>query len=148
VDHVLIGELAARTGVSQRALRYYEQQGLLSAARDPNGYRRYAPDAVRTVARIRGLLAAGLSTDVIRGVLPCVGGGEPIELELCPDLVRTIRRELAEMDARIGELQQTRGNLAGYLPTPESTDQACTGPLATTSVGTAGIVRPGSRDTA
>jgi DNA-binding transcriptional MerR regulator len=116
VDHVLIGGLAARTGVSQRALRYYEQQGLLSAERDPNGYRRYGADSVRTVARIRALLAAGLSTDVIRDVLPCVGGGDPIEMELCPDVVRTIQRELAQMDARIGELQCSRSALAGYLP--------------------------------
>ena len=118
MDHVLIGQLAAQTGVSQRALRYYEQQGLLSAERGPNGYRRYSPDSVRTVAQIRRLLAAGLSTDVIRGVLPCVGGGDPIELELCPDLVRTPQRELAEMDARIGELQCSRSTLAGYLPSP------------------------------
>jgi DNA-binding transcriptional MerR regulator len=113
---VLIGELAQRTGVSQRSLRYYEQQGLLSAERDVHGYRCYGPDSVRTVVRIRALLAVGLSTDVIREVLPCVtGGGDPIELELCPDLVRTIRRELAELDARIGELQCSRGALAGYL---------------------------------
>jgi DNA-binding transcriptional MerR regulator len=112
---VLIGELAQRTGVSQRSLRYYEQQGLLSAGRDVHGYRRYGPDSVRAVARIRALLAAGLSTDVIREVLPCVGGGDPIELELCPDLVRTIRRELAELDARIGELQDRRSTLAGYI---------------------------------
>jgi predicted site-specific integrase-resolvase len=94
---VLIGELAERTGVSQRSLRYYEQQGLLSAERDAYGYRRYGPDSVRAVARIRALLAAGLSTE-------------------CPDLVRTIRRELAEMDARIGQLQCSRSTLAGYLP--------------------------------
>jgi DNA-binding transcriptional MerR regulator len=116
VDHVLIGELAARTGVSQRALRYYEQQGLLSAERDANRYRRYGADSVRTVARIRALLGAGLSTDVIRGVLPCVVDGDPIEMDLCPDLVRTIRREIAQMDARIGELQCSRSALAGYLP--------------------------------
>ena len=116
MDHVLIGELAARTGVSQRSLRYYEQQGLLPAERGANGYRRYTPDSVQTVARIRRLLAAGLSTDVIRGVLPCVDGDEPIELELCPDLVHTLRRELAEIDARIGQLQCSRSALAGYLP--------------------------------
>jgi DNA-binding transcriptional MerR regulator len=112
---VLIGELAERTGVSQRSLRYYEQQGLLSAERDMHGYRCYDPDSVRTVARIRALLAAGLSTDVIRDLLPCVVGGDPIEMDLCPDLVRTIRREIADMDARIGELQCNRGTLAGYL---------------------------------
>jgi DNA-binding transcriptional MerR regulator len=113
---VLIGELAQRTGVSQRSLRYYEQQGLLSAQRDACGYRRYGPDSVRAVARIRALLAAGLSTDVIRDVLPCVVEGDPIEMDLCPDLVRTIRRELAELDARIGQLQCSRSTLAGYLP--------------------------------
>jgi DNA-binding transcriptional MerR regulator len=116
VDHVLIGELAQRTGVSQRSLRYYELQGLLCAERDANGYRRYGPDSVRTVARIRGLLAAGLSTDVIRGVLPCVGGAEPLEMHLCPELVRTLRRELAEMDAQIRAMQRTRGTLAALLP--------------------------------
>jgi DNA-binding transcriptional MerR regulator len=113
---VLIGELAQRTGVSQRSLRYYEQQGLLSADRDVHGYRRYPPDSVRTVARIRALLAAGLSTEVIRDVLPCVVDGDPLEMDLCPDLVRTIRRELAQMDARIEELRCSRSTLAGYLP--------------------------------
>ena len=113
---MLIGELSERTGASQRSLCYYEQQGLLCAGRDPNGYRRYDAGSVQTVLRIRRLLDAGLSTEVIRTVLPCVGGGDPLEVELCPDLVRTLRRELAEMDARIDELQRTRGTLAGYLP--------------------------------
>ena len=113
---MLIGELAQRTGVSQRSLRYYEQQGLLSAERDLHGYRRYPPGSVRAVARIRALLSAGLSTEVIRDVLPCVVDGDPLEMDLCPDLVRTIRRELAQMDARIEELRCSRSTLAGYLP--------------------------------
>ena len=37
-----IGELAARTGVSIRSLRYYEQQGLLMPVRNENGYREYS----------------------------------------------------------------------------------------------------------
>jgi DNA-binding transcriptional MerR regulator len=123
VGHVLIGELAAMTGVSHRSLRYYEEQGLLSAARGPNGYRRFDTDAVRTVRQIRALLAAGLSTEVIRAVLPCAEGEAP-ELELCPELVRTLRRELAQMDARIGTLQQSRGALAAYLPARMNTGRA------------------------
>jgi DNA-binding transcriptional MerR regulator len=114
---VLIGELSERTGASQRSLRYYEQQGLLCAGRDPNGYRRYDAGSVQTVLRIRRLLDAGLSTGVIRTVLPCVAGdADPLELQLCPELVGTLRRELADIDARIDDLRRTRGALAGYLP--------------------------------
>jgi DNA-binding transcriptional MerR regulator len=112
---VLIGELAERTGASQRSLRYYEEQGLLRAGRDANGYRRYTAESVEVVARIRKLLAVGLSTDVIRTVLPCIEGGETFELNLCPDLERTLRRELAEQDARIDAMQRSRRTLAGYL---------------------------------
>ena len=112
---VLIGELAQRSGASQRSLRYYEAQGLLHVERDANGYRRYIPESVRVVARIRALLAAGLSTDVIRNVLPCVDGGAELEIDLCPQLVSTLRRELAGMDARIDAMQRSRGTLASYL---------------------------------
>lgn len=44
-----IGELSARTGVSIRSLRYYEQQGLLAPARHENGYREYSPLAEEQV---------------------------------------------------------------------------------------------------
>jgi DNA-binding transcriptional MerR regulator len=114
VDHVLIGELSARTGVSHRMLRYYEEQGLLPAGRDPNGYRRYSADAVRTVRQIRALLAAGLTTGVIRTVIDCAEGEAPHELRSALNN-STLRRELSQMDARIGALQRSRGALAAYL---------------------------------
>ncbi|WP_158846395.1 MerR family transcriptional regulator [Saccharothrix deserti] len=112
---MLIGELSRRTGVSARLLRYYEEQGLLGTRRDANGYRTYSNDAVVTVRQIRALLAAGLSTDVIRTVLPCANGDQP-KLDMCPQLVRTLTDELAAMDGRIDTLRQARGTLAAYLP--------------------------------
>ncbi|GAB3564807.1 MerR family transcriptional regulator [Amycolatopsis endophytica] len=112
---MLIGELSARTGVSQRLLRYYEEQELLVPDRDGNGYRVYDEGAVVTVRQIRALLAAGLSTCVIRKVLPCARGEKP-ELELCPSLVSTLREQLAALDSRIDDLRQTRGALAAYVP--------------------------------
>ncbi|MGW5878967.1 MerR family transcriptional regulator [Nocardiopsis terrae] len=114
---MLIGELSERTGVSRRLLRYYEEQGLLESDRSANGYRVYAEDAPRTVRHIRALLDMGLATRTIASVLPCALGaeGEPLDLEMCPSLLATIRRELAELDARIDELQRNRGALAEQI---------------------------------
>ncbi|GAA4533061.1 MerR family transcriptional regulator [Amycolatopsis samaneae] len=109
-----IGELARRTGVSTRLLRYYGEQGLLVAERDSNGYREYAEDAVVRVRQIRRLLAAGLTTEVIATALGCAHG-EEAELDLCPELATTLRRELDAMDDRIDALRRRRGVLAGYL---------------------------------
>ncbi|MEY9212320.1 MerR family transcriptional regulator [Thermobifida halotolerans] len=111
---MLIGELSARTGVSRRMLRYYEEQGLLRSRRGANGYRVYDDDAVRVVGHVRALLAAGMSTEVIATVLPCADG-EPTRLDLCPSVTRALRRRLAEVDARIEDLRRSRDMLAGYL---------------------------------
>ncbi|MFB7615077.1 MerR family transcriptional regulator [Kitasatospora sp. NPDC056181] len=111
-----IGELARLTGVSTRLLRYYEEQGLLRPERSAAGYREYGEDALVRVRQIRGLLAAGLSTRVIAEILPCATGPLPA-LEACPDLLGTLRGELADLDARIGELTRSRQALARYLDT-------------------------------
>ncbi|MCI2417673.1 MerR family transcriptional regulator [Saccharopolyspora sp. K220] len=109
-----IGELSHRTGVSQRLLRYYEQQGLLTSERAPSGYRYYSEEAVTIVAQIRNLLAAGLNTETIRTVLPCARGELPV-LEPCPDLLATLRTQLEAIDDRLACLQQTRTALSNYL---------------------------------
>ncbi|MFT4083183.1 MAG: MerR family transcriptional regulator [Nocardioides sp.] len=109
-----IGELAKATGVSHRMLRYYEQQGLLTAERGKNGYRYYQPDATITVSQIRGLLAAGLPTNVIRDLLPCAQGTAPT-LTPCSELIAALRSELDGLDARIACLQEHRSALRRYL---------------------------------
>ncbi|MGI5348174.1 MerR family transcriptional regulator [Streptomyces sp. CA-250714] len=111
---MLIGELSRRTGVSSRMLRYYEAQGLLAAGRGPNGYRDYGEDALVTVAQIRALLRAGLSTEVIRTVLPCARGEQPV-IHWCEELHAILNGELASMDERIDALQRSRGSLADLL---------------------------------
>ena len=69
-----IGELARRTDISTRMLRYYEEQGLLTAERDDNGYRSYAESSAGQALQIRGLLDSGLTTEIIRDLLPCLAG--------------------------------------------------------------------------
>jgi MerR family transcriptional regulator, repressor of the yfmOP operon len=70
-DLVGIGAAAEKTGVSQRALRYYEQIGLLvPRGYTPGGMRRYSEEDLARVARIRQLQALlGLNLDEIALVL-------------------------------------------------------------------------------
>ncbi|WP_079045553.1 MULTISPECIES: MerR family transcriptional regulator [unclassified Streptomyces] len=49
------GEAAAAAGVTIKALRYYEDCGLLSPGRAPNGYRDYTVEDVRLAEEIRSL---------------------------------------------------------------------------------------------
>ncbi|GLY33527.1 MerR family transcriptional regulator [Kineosporia sp. NBRC 101731] len=67
-----IGELAERTGVSVRSLRYYEEQGLLSSERSSGGHRHYTEQEIDRVEYLQRLYSAGLSSQTILRVLPCL----------------------------------------------------------------------------
>ncbi|MCT2593227.1 MerR family transcriptional regulator [Streptomyces sp. N2-109] len=115
---MLIGELSRRTGIHTHQLRYYEAQGLLEPGRGVNGYREYTDDAVRTVAQIRKLLEAGLSTQEIQFLQPCVTGAAP-DLEPCPELLDTLRARLRGLDEQIDTLVRSRQVLHDYLDVTE-----------------------------
>ena len=106
-----IGELSRRTGVHERLLRYYEQQGLLQPIRRPSGYREYSDRDVGTVRRIRSLLAAGLSTATIATVLPCLRDDSQRLVPICSDLVTELCQERDRMTVAIAELQASRAML-------------------------------------
>lgn len=114
-----IGELVERTGVSHRLLRYYEEQELLTSHRTGGGgHRHYDDEAPRTVRRIRALLAAGLSTAVIRDILPCAeGAGLDFDFAACT--LDTLRRHLTGIDERLAELQSMRTHLAELIERTE-----------------------------
>jgi DNA-binding transcriptional MerR regulator len=103
-----IGELVRRTGVSERLLRYYEEQGLLNPSRLPSGYRKYTEAHVETVRRIRCLLAAGLSTSTIATVLPCLEARGERLAPTCPDVVGQLRAERDRIDQAMRDLRESR----------------------------------------
>ncbi|WP_129840925.1 MerR family transcriptional regulator [Streptomyces sp. RFCAC02] len=119
-----IGDVVRRTGVSQRLLRYYEEQGLLRPARLPNGYREYTEADVATVHRVRTLLDAGLGTAVIARLLDCVHeDGDVMALSSCPGTIGRLRREQARIAGEVARLQASHRALgtllAATLPEPE-----------------------------
>nr|WP_042193290.1 MerR family transcriptional regulator [Kibdelosporangium sp. MJ126-NF4]CEL20683.1 MerR-family transcriptional regulator [Kibdelosporangium sp. MJ126-NF4]CTQ89596.1 MerR-family transcriptional regulator [Kibdelosporangium sp. MJ126-NF4] len=116
-----IGELARRTGVSERALRYYETQGLLTPQRQPSGYRVYSADDVPAVRRIRILLAAGLGTAQIHAMLPCVVDDDGVLTPDCPELVDGLVQHRDRIDEAIEELLATRANLTTIIDSSHRT---------------------------
>jgi DNA-binding transcriptional MerR regulator len=115
-----IGELAARTGVSERSLRYYEQQGLLAPDRTPGGQREYPARAVDRVIRIQELFAAGLHSKTIARLLPCMrdtdGGPSTIAT---PQLVDDLVAERARIDRMMTELASSREVLDDVIKAAE-----------------------------
>lgn len=65
-----IGEAAARSGVSERALRYWQQLGLITpTGATPGGLRRYSEADIARVARLRELQELlGFNLEEIRQV--------------------------------------------------------------------------------
>ncbi|WP_369246810.1 MerR family transcriptional regulator [Streptomyces sp. R41] len=104
-----IGELARRTGVSERSLRYYETQELLRAGRTPGGHRDYGDWAVDRVIRIQALYAAGLTSKKIAQLLPCMrdADGGPSAIAT-PRLVADLAAERDRIDRTIADLVRSR----------------------------------------
>ncbi|GAA3146361.1 MerR family transcriptional regulator [Streptomyces rameus] len=109
-----IGELAEATGTTPRALRHYEQQGLITSARAANGYREYDARTTVRVRNIRRLLEAGLTLDDARAFLACLDG----DVTAGPASARGLkvaRDRLAVLDARIASQAAVRDRLAAAL---------------------------------
>ncbi|GAA2212260.1 MerR family transcriptional regulator [Nonomuraea monospora] len=103
-----IGELSRRTGVHERLLRYYEKQGLLWPERAASGYRYYQESDIDTVMRIRRLLSAGLNTETIAQVLPCVRVKAGHLVPVCPEIVDDLRQQRERISRAIDELVASR----------------------------------------
>jgi len=101
-----IGEVAARSGVSTRALRYYEEQRLLAAERTDGGQRQYGEDVVERVRLIQRLYAAGLNSKAVGELLPCVHTGVAT-----PAMLARLQAERERIDRQVGELAETRDRL-------------------------------------
>ncbi len=98
---MLISELAKATGASPRALRHYEDRGLLVPDRNSNGYRNYAESDVIRVAQIKTMISAGLSAATIHQYFECARtDAHGTTLELCPRLQADLDSLTKRLDAQ------------------------------------------------
>jgi MerR family transcriptional regulator, redox-sensitive transcriptional activator SoxR len=105
---ISIGELSARSGVSQSALRFYERQGLIAARRTDGNQRRYPSVTLRRVALVQAGKTAGIPLERIREALDELPEGRSPTKRDWERLSRSWRREI---DERIATLASIRGRL-------------------------------------
>jgi DNA-binding transcriptional MerR regulator len=105
------GELAERAGVNVQTLRYYERRGLLAApTRRPSGQREYGEEAVRLLRTIKAVQRLGFTLAEIEELLDLFEHRRGTR-----KLHRRAEAKVAEIDAKIGQLQQVRQVLAAVL---------------------------------
>ena len=104
-----IGELAEAVGITTKALRFYEEQGLLPPAeRTTGGYRDYTNEAVARVDFIHRGQAAGLTLAQIRQILDIRDHGEAP----CNHVRDLLDVRLADVDRQLEQLRVLRSTLA------------------------------------
>lgn len=106
-----IGELAARSGLTQSRIRFYEKVGLLKTVdRRSNGYRVYRPDALTALELIATAQAAGFSLDEIRTLMP----GD-LEKWDHVALMKTLRCKVEDIGRLQERLAHTKARLEGLI---------------------------------
>ena len=128
-----IGEVAQRTGVTQRTLRFYEEKGLVTPAdRMQGGFRLYSDadiDRVELIKKLQGLL--GFTLAEIKEMVEAEEQRAQIRATRCPDrdlparrqrvqqVVTALRRQLDVVGPKIDQLIEMRADLSERLKAVE-----------------------------
>ncbi|WP_435107170.1 MerR family transcriptional regulator [Nocardiopsis synnemataformans] len=129
-DHMQIGEVAERTGLSLRTIRYYGEVGLVEpSARSKGGFRLYTGSDVDRLLLIKRMKPLDFSLDQMRDLLGALdvleaGGGTPDERsgllarldsfsEVAEERCRVLRKQLDMAEEFAGRLQDQRARLEG-----------------------------------
>ena len=106
-DAVTIGELARVTGFNAKAIRYYEQIGILPpSSRGKNGYRQYSQADINRLNLLRRLRLLGISLEEAKTLLGATLDAPCYEVQ--HDLLHLVNARLATIDQEIAELHHLR----------------------------------------
>lgn len=111
-DRLTIGEVAARSGLATSAIRFYEAEGLITAARTPGGQRVFPRHVLRRLAFISSAQRVGLS---LRDVADALAALPPDRAPTKAAWARVSRAWRRDLDARIAELEALRDDLTSCI---------------------------------
>lgn len=64
-----VNDISRELGITKRAIKFYEEKGLLSVPKDRNGYRSYSEEHIKTLKAISVYRRLGISLEDIKGIL-------------------------------------------------------------------------------
>lgn len=106
-----IGELARKTGVSVRNLRYYSDLGLLKPVkRGDNGYRYYATDASQQVEFIKKAQSLGFTLEQIKQIFDVQNSGE----QPCDFVKGLLDSKIKQLELQIKQMTLFKAELENY----------------------------------
>ncbi len=104
-----VGQAAKRIGISTKAIRLYEQRGLLrEVRRSEHGYRLFDETDLGILRFIRRARAIGLGLDEIKDVLALQRSGQ----QTCGRVTALLDAHIAEIDRTLTELYALRATLS------------------------------------
>ncbi|WP_299964624.1 Cu(I)-responsive transcriptional regulator [uncultured Roseobacter sp.] len=103
-----ISDVAERTGLPVKTVRYYEEIGLITPARAANGYRHFSDTDLHSLAFIGRARSLGFGVEACRSLLRLYD--DPARASA--DVRRLAQTHLEEIDRKIAELEQMRATLS------------------------------------
>lgn len=136
-----IGEVAARTELSLRTIRHYEETGLVTpSARSQGGFRLYTEADVARLMVIRRMKPLGFTLEEMRGLLKATDlldadeQPDPAELEALLDRVRgyeqAAARKVEELRMQLERAEDFAATLRSRLEAAALESGSVTGPAA------------------
>ena len=108
-----IGQIARRTGISAKTIRFYEEIGLLPRPpRGPNSYRRYSPADINRLLLLRRIRLLGLPLSSAKPLL--TGASDARCGDVQRELLLLVEERLRAIDQEIAELHALRETVVGY----------------------------------
>ena len=143
MNHLSIGQLARRVGMTVEAIRYYEQEELLAEPdRSPARYRRYTEDAVHRLRFVRRAKEFGFTLREIKGLLALydsLSASRGDVRQLADEKIAAIEEQIRALRATEESLLKLRALCAGDGPAREC-------PILTTIAGHCSDQDPGGAE--
>lgn len=126
VDRLTAGRLAATAGVGVETIRYYQSRGLLPVPKAVGAFRRYPIATIERIAFIKRAQTLGFTLDEVRSLLDLEDGRNRRAIQ------SVVSARLAQIEAKLDDLERMRGALGELLQRCRTTGQAHPCPIIST----------------